>query len=278
MQPAVTMMRQALDTVRPVVTAMEAAVKAEQQALTAMQSEKQGDIAADGLQRDLAPNGDVMLRGFEQVGTEGEFFNQLKGVPIDYLIATPLISASRANLAMAGVLTEFIDEVGFKDGQTRLIKFKLTRPVKNMANTAAQLTTQEIEVQAPVLALVPLPALLIDTVNVDLTVEIVQKTFQKVTDKRHVDLKVGAGWGAFTANFTGNYSLDKEATRDTNQTAKYTVRVVARQQQTPEGMSKLMDVFHSTIEPIEIGGQTATPPPPPPGGGTLPPPPGGRTG
>ena len=263
MQPAVTMMQQAVETVTPVVEAMEEAIAAERRALTAMQSDKQGDKDADGAARDLvpagAPNGGGMLRDTEgvlrdpQSGTDGSFYDQLKGVPIDYLIATPLISAARANLALGVVMTQFIDEIGYvvKDNKktTRLIEFELTRPVKD--NLDQKLKTQTITVKAPLLAVVPLPALLIDTVNVDLTVEISQATQQKVTDTRSADLTVGGRYAFITAQFTGSCSVKQENTRDTNQKAKYEIRVGARQQPLPEGMSKLMDVFASTIEPLE---------------------------
>jgi hypothetical protein len=267
MQPAVTMMQEAVNTVSPVVAAMEKAIAAEKQALTAMRSDKQGDIAADGQQRDLitdgAPGGDGVFRAIVDTSTDGKFFEQLKGVPIDYLIATPLISAARANVALAGVMAEFINEVGFKKDtsgkstdETRLIKFQLTRPIKDMSAATPDVKLQTMTVEAPLLALVPLPALLIDTVTVDLTVEIQQKTQQKTTQDVKSELKVGAGWGAISANFTGSFSLKQEATRDTNQTAKYDVTVNARQQPLPEGMSKLMDVFVSTIEPIELPAAT----------------------
>ena len=260
MRPAATM-QQALGAMPQVVTAMTDVVAAETKALDVMRlavagqpaaRDIQGSLAvADGAARDLTlRDTDGVLR--DQPSGDGAFFGQLKGVPIDYLIATPLISSARANLALASVMAEFINEIGFlKDGKTRKITFTLTRPVQNMTADPPKYDKYEVEVEAPLLALVPLPALLIDTVNIDLTVEISNKTQQKATDERKAELKVGAGWGAFSASFTGSYSLKQENTRDTNQTAKYEVRVVARQQPLPEGMSKLMDVFASTIVPLE---------------------------
>jgi len=263
-----TAQQQALAAMPQIVTALQGVVAAEQNALKVMgpavgqpaARDMQGPVAADGTARDLipagAPNG--MLSDTDGVlrdpisGTDGAFFGQLKGVPIDYLIATPLISAARANVALAGVMTEFINEIGFlKDGKTRRITFTLTRPVQNMAAATPTYDKYEVEVEAPLLALVPLPALLIDTVNIDLTVEIQNKTQQKTTDERKTELKIGGSYAFVSANFTGSYSLKQENTRDTNQTAKYEVRVVARQQPLPEGMSKLMDVFSSTIVPLE---------------------------
>ncbi|MFQ9476332.1 DUF2589 domain-containing protein, partial [Barnesiella intestinihominis] len=42
----------------------------------------------------------------------------------------------------------------------------------------------------------------------------------------------------------------RENTRMTNQTAKYQIHVTASQQPQTEGLSKLMDIMASCIEPI----------------------------
>jgi hypothetical protein len=271
MRPAVEMQK-GLAAMPQIVTALEGVVEAEKtldKALSAVPGMKPAardmqDLAANGAARDLtqgaASNG--MLRDTDGVlydpnsGTDGAFYEQLKGVPIDYLIATPLMSAARANLALGMIMTEFINEIGYapdprdpKKRITRLLEFELTRPVKD--NMDQELKTQTITVKAPLLAVVPLPALLIDTVNVDLTVEISQATHQKTTHNVSNELTLGGRYKIVTAQFTGKYSLAQENTRDTNQTAKYNIRVAAKQQPLPEGMSKLMDVFASTIEPLE---------------------------
>ena len=57
-------------------------------------------------------------------------------------------------------------KIGFKDGdlsQPNLLKFELERPVQ----TPTSVTTNTINVQAPFLGLVPIPSLLIDSVNID---------------------------------------------------------------------------------------------------------------
>ncbi len=49
----------------------------------------------------------------------------------------------------------------------------------------------------------------------------------------------------------GKVSSSRENTRSTNQTAKYQVHVSARQQQPTEGLSRLMDIMASCIEPVK---------------------------
>ena len=49
---------------------------------------------------------------------------------------------------------------------------------------------------------------------------------------------------------SGKVTTARENTRMTNQTAKYQIHVSASQQPQTEGLSKLMDIMASCIEPI----------------------------
>jgi len=192
------------------------------------------------------------LRGSTSLrdGTSGSFFDQLQGIPIEYLVATPLIAAARANMALAQVMVEFINEIAFQgDGKTtNIISFDLTREVQNA--TSGNFNTQTITVNAPLLALVPLPALLVQSVNVDLTVEVSQAITQNSSSSATVSVSANDSWGFGSVSVTGSYTSSQSRTRATNQSAKYQINVVAQQQPAAEGMSRLMDVFASTITPI----------------------------
>jgi Protein of unknown function (DUF2589) len=75
-------------------------------------------------------------------------------------------------------------------------------------------------VQAPQLALVPIPALLIQSVTVDLTVEVSQQISQVNKMDTNAQLQIGANWGCGNAQFTGSYSNSQQNTRSKNQSAK----------------------------------------------------------
>lgn len=178
-------------------------------------------------------------------------FASLQGIPIDFLIATPLISTARANMALATVMAEFINEIGFdpKDkGKARIVSFKLTRMVQDPVTQ--KFSEQTITVNAPLLGLVPIPALLVQSVNIDLTINVSSSLQTVDTSKADASLTLGATWGWGNASFTGSYSTSSTNTRTTDNSAKYEVQVVAQQQPLPEGMSRLMDVMASCITPI----------------------------
>ena len=120
--------------------------------------------------------------------------------------------------------------------------------------TPEGITTSTIEVQVPFLGLVPIPTLLIESVDVDFQMEVTSTTTSK--DTLSSELLTKAGYkGLFSrvsVEVQGKVSSTRENTRSTNQTAKYQVHVSARQQRPTEGMSKLMDILASCTAPLKV--------------------------
>ena len=145
---------------------------------------------------------------------------------------------------------EFMTEIGFNDeGKTRMVEFNLQRPIEGSP------IPQDIKVQAPFLGLVPLPNLLIDDVQVDFQMEVTatetstEKSSTEGSSSANANFKFGC-FGGGSVNVSGKVSSSRENTRSTNQTAKYQVHVSARQQRQTEGLSKLMDIMASCVEPL----------------------------
>lgn len=173
------------------------------------------------------------------------------GVPIAELVAAPLVAVCDSQKKLAQSAFEFMQEVGFQDDgkTTRMLEFNLQRPIEGSA------TPQDIKVQAPFLGLVPLPNLLIDDVQVDFQMEVTatesttENNNKEASTNANANFKFGC-FGGGSVNVSGKVSSSRENTRSTNQTAKYQVHVSARQQRQTEGLSKLMDIMASCVEPL----------------------------
>lgn len=185
--------------------------------------------------------------------------NNFKGLPIAELIAAPLTAACDSQKKLAQSAFEFMTEIGYSDVEAqkpRLLEFKLQRPVEG------SLEPQDIQVQAPFLGLVPLPSLLIDDVQIDFQMEVTTTETSKETSDSEVTTNASSNFkfGCFASgsvSVNGKVSSSRENTRSTNQTAKYQVHVSARQQQPTEGLSRLMDIMASCVEPVKVqGGST----------------------
>ncbi len=181
---------------------------------------------------------------------QGNVANKFVGIPIAELVSAPLVAVCDSQKRLAQSAFEFMKEIGFdEDGNTRLLNFNLQRPVEGSS------TPQEIKVQAPFLGLVPLPSLLIDDVNVEFQMEVTatETSTEKSSKEGSIDANAKFKFGCFgsgSVNVSGKISSSRESTRSTNQTAKYQVRVAASQQKPTEGLSKLMDIMASCVEPL----------------------------
>ena len=58
-------------------------------------------------------------------------------------------------------------------------------------------------------------------------------------------------WFGTSVSVQGKVGTSRENTRSTDQTAKYQVSLSSSQQQQTEGLSKLMDIMASCIEPLD---------------------------
>ena len=174
--------------------------------------------------------------------------DKFKGLPMRELIAAPLIAAAEAQQELAATAWNFYKQIAFDDdGKTaRVLEFDIKRPIQQ----DGVMTTMPQSVKAPFIGLVPIPSLLIDRVDVDFQMEVTDTSNVKSTINAEVETKVSGKSWLISAEISGKVTTARENTRMTNQTAKYQIHVSASQQPQTEGLSKLMDIMASCIEPI----------------------------
>lgn len=178
--------------------------------------------------------------------------SKFQGLPIEELIAAPLRAASDSQQQLAASALNFMTQIGFDENKkTRLVSFDLQRPIEGTNATST------VTVNAPFLGLVPIPALLIEDVAIDFQMEVTDTAMEKKEEDKEGSFETNASYGIglfkASAKIAGKVSSSRENTRSTNQTAKYQVRVSARQQRPTEGLSRLMDILAASVEPIPSG-------------------------
>lgn len=184
------------------------------------------------------------------VTPESSVGTQFQGLPMADLIGGPLTAVCNAQTQLAQSSYDFIKKVGFEasaDGDKitpRMIDFTLNKP----AETPDGYVQTEIKIQAPFIGLVNIPSLMIEDVSIEFQMEVSATTSSKDESKSEAELKIeaqtrGIPFVKATVNMQGKVSSSRENTRSTNQTAKYQVRVNARQQGQTECMSRLLDML-----------------------------------
>lgn len=86
-------------------------------------------------------------------------------------------------MKLAEASYEYMMKIGFDDsGNTRLIEFDLDRPAETICGYQSVKTHE----QAPFLGLVPIPSLIVDTVNIEFQMEVSATETAKTTSNNEV--------------------------------------------------------------------------------------------
>lgn len=182
------------------------------------------------------------------------------GVPLGLLVSQPIIEVAKGQAELCNVYLDQLFSLAFKSMpdtekdeavEARVVRFKLNRTVVD--STSGGTKSVPVEVEAPLLALVPIPAFTMDEATVRFTMEVKDT----VVDKNSTGTQTGfqssfSAWG-FSASVSGNVTTNRENTRTTDKSAKYDIYARAAQQPAAEGMAKLSSIFASVIEPIGTG-------------------------
>ena len=187
--------------------------------------------------------------------------SQFSALPMESLIGGPLQAAATAQGQLASITSDFITNVGLQDdGQgnlsARTVDFKYQKPVKTTTTAADGTVTdtwdkQEMDLQVPLLTIVKAPNLQVKEVDINFNMEV--KASSASTNENSQNASVDAswkGWGA-KVKFHGSVSNKNTSQRSSDTSAKYEVKVLAKDEGAPEGLMKVLDILGEAIQPSE---------------------------
>ena len=209
--------------------------------------------------------------------------DQFKGLPMESLIGEPLMAAAKAQGQLANTTEKFIEDIGLQQVsgsnklEARTVDFGYDVPVQRevdaneynngtgsmsiqggavYAGTGTPTGTfivhgiEKRNLQVPLLAIVNTPALSVKNVTIDFDMTV--KTSTASTSELDTSTKLGvsysAWWFPVKANLTASVSSKSTNTRKTDNSARYTVHVEARDDGAPEGLMKVLDILGNSIE------------------------------
>jgi hypothetical protein len=175
---------------------------------------------------------------------------QFSGLPMDQLIGAPLRAAADASTQLANATATFINEVGF-DEQNKIRTAAFGYQMRS-ANEDGTSNLNEMKVDVPILAIVPIPNLQIDEINILFDMEVKQSEKSEKSTDVGINLKGKAKFGPVKVSINGNVSVHSANTRSTDNSAKYHVDVRATNHGTPEGLSRVLDMMAANIAPMLV--------------------------
>lgn len=188
--------------------------------------------------------------------------SQFQGLPMGDLIGAPLSAACDAQIKLAQATADFIKVVGFLPdansangmGETRTAMFKFKRPVDNPDGSGV--SEEEVEIEVPLLSIVKVPNLAIDTVDISFDMEVKSSFTQneKTSKTGEFSADMSAKFGMFSANVhvAGSVASHKENTRTSDNSAKYHVAIHAQDKGMPEGLARVMDILQTACAPRKV--------------------------
>jgi hypothetical protein len=189
--------------------------------------------------------------------------SQFQGLPMDSLIGGPLTAAANTQVMLARSTAEFIDSVGF-DWQKETVggKDELVKKLRNVEfsyeSTEQDPSTgkaylKETKIVVPMLAIVPIPNLQIDTVDVTFDMEVKSSFSETAKEEKQgsFEAEMTAKIGPFSirAKVQGSASSSKESTRTSDNSARYHVAVHATNHGMPEGLMRVLDMMAAAAAP-----------------------------
>lgn len=196
--------------------------------------------------------------------------DQFQGLPMESLIGGPLTAACDAQVMLANATAKYINTVGFDPAQgldngygtLRNVKFSFERPMEIPAagpGGGAPVTphppgVETVSLTVPLLAMVPVPNLQVDKVDITFDMEVKSSEQHKDSDDKEIGLEaeLSGQVGPFKVSVKvhGKIASHQENTRSSDNSAKYHVGVVATNHGMPEGLARVFDIMATSIAPV----------------------------
>tara|TARA_R110002020_G_scaffold41845_9_gene123018 strand:- start:743 stop:1279 length:537 start_codon:yes stop_codon:yes gene_type:complete len=161
--------------------------------------------------------------------------SQFTGLPMETLISAPLVAAAEGQKSLAATTAQFITEVGMdKNGKTKSVAFTYEDGSESVA------------LDVPLLSIINIPSLCVDSIDVEFEMEVSAQQASKSSTDASAELTAKAGFGCYSASFTGKVSHHSENSRSSDTSAKYSVSVKGKNEK-PEGLMKVLDMLNNSI-------------------------------
>lgn len=196
---------------------------------------------------------------------------QFGNLPMDSLIGGPLQAAAKANAQMISANADFILKTGFQETPdpndpkktvktANMVKFGYVQNIleqepdsKDPKKKVSKITPKNVEIDVPLLAIIPMPSLKVDKVDINFTMSVNSSTEDTESSDSEAGFEGSAsvGWGPFkaTVKVHGKTSSHSSHTRKSDNSAKYDVAVSASDSGMPEGLARVLDMMNDAISP-----------------------------
>lgn len=191
--------------------------------------------------------------------------SELRQIPFDYLIGTPLKAAIEAQGLAAKTTIDFIEKVGFippnadadpffedetedvDGGEVRNVTFSYSKTNENGEEA-------NVELSVPILSIVPIPYIRIDEMTINFTAKLNDTIVNTTKENFSVDATTSGTYRAFWSpvridtRVSTSYSSSREAASRYTREYQMQINVRAVQDDIPAGLERILDILEQTIK------------------------------
>jgi len=169
---------------------------------------------------------------------------EFQSLPLDYLVAAPLIAAVKAQRIAAETTKQFVQSM-IENGKPVTIDFSVDQDLGDG-------NSQSVTINAPLLAMVPVPHLRIDQLTTKFTFEIKQTFSDRSETSKGIEVSAKTGgmlapW--VSASVKGSASSKSAQESTTNRAGQLEITVQASESPVPEGLARVLSMMASAIQP-----------------------------
>ena len=171
-------------------------------------------------------------------------FAEFQALPLAYIISEPLNGAIKAQLQAAVTTREYIDTL---KGQNVTFSFDKTSQKGTPSNT-------KVNIEAPLLAMVGIPHLRIDSLSVNFRYEIRHTMKNEMSKDYEASLKAGTtGWlkSLVDVSLSGSVASRTATESETNRSGSLEISLQASESDMPEGLKQILSILKNAITVTE---------------------------
>jgi hypothetical protein len=183
--------------------------------------------------------------------------NEISSLDFRNIIGGPLIAVVEAQAQAALSTVNYIKSVGFDaDGKVVNVSFRYPKEVSpyrpgNEGQAPTPAVYQQMELQVPILTMLPIPYIRIEEMSLDFNVKINSMETYNVSDQLDIGgaLEFQQGWGSGSVklNVSASYKRTTSAGTSVERTYDMAVHVRAVQDEPPGGLETILGILEQAV-------------------------------
>jgi hypothetical protein len=171
-----------------------------------------------------------------------------QALPLEFIVAAPLVAAVKAQAVVAETTKNFITAMLNKDGKPITVDFSVSY---KEADKNGKLQDKSVMIVAPLISLVPVPHLRIDSLTTHFKYEVSQTVRDASATEKGIEAGFQTGallsaWVSGTVKGSLSSKSSEESTMNRSGTIEITVH--ASEAPIPEGLAKILSFLGRAVE------------------------------